>query len=60
MATLQTIPAARDRLVARITAEDKSLLTRAAASEGSSHASFVVSHILDAAQEVIRRHDSIN
>lgn len=59
MATLQNDPRRSDRLVARITPEDKSLLTRAAALEGSSLASFVVSHIRDAAQEVIRRHDSI-
>jgi len=59
MATLQNDTRRSDRLVARITPEDKSLLTRAAALEGSSLASFVVSHIRDAAQEVIRRHDSI-
>ena len=59
MATLQNDSRRSDRLVARITPEDKSLLARAAALEGSSLASFVVSHIRDAAQEVIRRHDSI-
>jgi uncharacterized protein (DUF1778 family) len=59
MANLQNDPRRSDRLVARITPEDKSLLARAAALEGSSLASFVVSHIRDAAQEVIRRHDSI-
>jgi uncharacterized protein (DUF1778 family) len=59
MAILQNDPRRSDRLVARITPEDKSLLARAAALEGSSLASFVVSHIRDAAQEVIRRHDSI-
>jgi uncharacterized protein (DUF1778 family) len=59
MATLQNDPRRTDRLVARITPEDKSLLSRAAALEGSSVASFVVSHLRDAAQEVIRRHDSI-
>lgn len=59
MATVQNGPRRSDRLVARITPEDKSLLTRAAALEGSSLASFLVSHIRDAAQEVIRRHDSI-
>jgi uncharacterized protein (DUF1778 family) len=48
-----------DRLVARITPEEKSLLARAAALEGASVASFVVSHVRDAAQEVIRRHNSI-
>ena len=59
MATLQNDPRRSDRLVARITPEDKSLLTRAAALEGSSLASFVVSHIRNAAREVIRHHDSI-
>lgn len=59
MANLQNNPRRSDRLVARITPEDKSLLTRAAALEGSSLASVVVSHIREAAQEVIRRHDSI-
>lgn len=59
MAALQNDPRRSNRLVARITPEDKSLLTRAAALEGSSLASFVVSHIRDAAQEVIRRYDSI-
>ncbi|MCU0749061.1 MAG: DUF1778 domain-containing protein, partial [Akkermansiaceae bacterium] len=59
MATLQNDSRRSDRLVARITPEDKSLLNRAAALEGSSVASFVVSHLRDAAQEVIRRHDSI-
>jgi uncharacterized protein (DUF1778 family) len=59
MATLQYDPRRSDRLVARITPEDKSLLTRAAALEGLSLASFVVSHIRGAAQEVIRHHDSI-
>lgn len=59
MASLQNDVCHSVRNVARITPEDKSLLTRAAALEGISLASFVVSHILDAAQEVIRRHDSI-
>ncbi len=59
MATLQNDSRRSDRLVARITPEDKSLLNRAAALEGSTVASFVVSHLRDAAQEVIRRHDSI-
>ena len=48
-----------DRLVARITPDDKSLLNRAAALEGASLASFVVTHVIEAAQEVIRRHNSI-
>lgn len=43
-----------DRLVDRITSGDKSLLMRAAAIEGSTLASFVVSHVRDAAEEVVR------
>ncbi len=48
-----------DRLVARITPGDKSLLMRAAALEGSTLASFVVSHVRDAAEEVVRKHERI-
>ena len=48
-----------DRLVARITPDEKALLERAATLEGSSLASFVVSHVRTAAAEVIRRHESI-
>lgn len=59
MPTDQKADRRSNRLVARITPEDKSLLARAAALEGSSVASFVVSRVRDAAQEVIRRHDFI-
>lgn len=48
-----------NRLVARIAPEDKALLERAAALEGASLATFVVSHVRTAAQEVIRQHDLI-
>ena len=52
-------PNRSDRLVARITPDDKALLERAATLEGSSVASFVVSHVRTAATEVIRRYESI-
>ena len=48
-----------DRLVARITPDDKALLERAATLQGGSLASFVVSHVRQAAQEVIRQHETI-
>jgi uncharacterized protein (DUF1778 family) len=47
------------RLVARISAEDKALLERAAGLEGCSVASFVVSRVREAAVEVVERHDSV-
>ncbi len=59
MPTSQKADRRTDRLVAWITPEDKALLARAAALEGSSVASFVVSHVRGAAQEIIRRHDFI-
>jgi uncharacterized protein (DUF1778 family) len=52
-------PTRSNRLVARITPDDKALLERAAILEGASLASFVVSHIRTAAAEVIRRHETI-
>lgn len=52
-------PIRSNRLVARITPDDKALLERAATLEGSSLASFVVSHIRNAAAEVIRQHETI-
>lgn len=48
-----------DRLVARVTPEDKELLERAADLEGCSVAVFVVSHVRSAAEKIVRRHDSI-
>lgn len=59
MPTDQKADRRTDRLVARITPEDKLLLARAAALEGSSVASFVVSRVRNAAQEVIQRHEFI-
>jgi uncharacterized protein (DUF1778 family) len=48
-----------DRLVARISPDDKAMLEHAANLEGSSLGGFVVSHVRQAAQEVIRRHETI-
>ncbi|MEY4483972.1 MAG: hypothetical protein RL693_1424 [Verrucomicrobiota bacterium] len=48
-----------DRLVARVTPEDKALLERASGLEGCSVAVFVLSHVRAAAEEVVRRHDTI-
>jgi len=47
------------RLVARISAEDKALLERAAGLEGCSVASFVVSRVREAATGVVERHDTV-
>ncbi len=47
------------RLVARVTSDDKALLERAAALEGCSVAVFVVSHVRAAAEEIVRRHDTV-
>jgi uncharacterized protein (DUF1778 family) len=47
-----------DRLVARVTPEDKALLERAAGLEGCSVAVFVLSHVRAAAEEVVQRHDT--
>lgn len=48
-----------NRLVARVTSEDKALLERAAGLEGCSVAVFVLSHVRAAAQEVVQRHDTV-
>lgn len=48
-----------NRLVARVTEEDKALLERAAGLEGCSVAVFVVSHVRAAAEEIVRRHDTV-
>jgi uncharacterized protein (DUF1778 family) len=55
----KTKPIRSNRLVARISPDDKVLLERAAILEGSSLASFVVSHIRTVAAEVIRQHETI-
>jgi uncharacterized protein (DUF1778 family) len=55
-----TLPQRRSsRLVARVTAEDKVLLERAAGIEGCSVAVFVISRVREAAEEVVRRHETI-
>lgn len=59
MSSLVTKSRRSDRLVARISPEDKSLLMRAATLEGSTLASFVVSHVREAAQNVVRSHERI-
>lgn len=53
-------PRRTDRLVARVTSEDKALLERAAQIEGCSVAVFVISHVREAAEEVVRRHETIS
>ena len=56
-----TLPQRRSsRLVARVTAEDKVLLERAAGIEGCSVAVFVISRVREAAEEVVRRHETIH
>lgn len=48
-----------NRLVARLTPEDKALLERAASLEGRSVAAFVVSHVRSAAEKVLQAHETI-
>lgn len=48
-----------NRLVARVTSDDKALLERAAGLEGCSVAVFVISHVRAAAEEIVRRHDTV-
>lgn len=48
-----------NRLVARITEDDKALLERAAGLEGCSVAVFVMSQVRAAAEEIVRRHDTV-
>lgn len=59
--TMPAVPTARrsNRLVARVTSDDKALLERAAGLEGCSVTVFVVSHVRAAAQEAVRRHDNV-
>jgi uncharacterized protein (DUF1778 family) len=49
----------RERLEARITAEQKALFERAASLSERTLTDFVVSSVQAAAEEVIRRHDTI-
>ena len=48
------------RLDARVTAEDKRLLARAAELAGMNVSSFVVSHARSAAREIIREHETMD
>lgn len=57
--TVRDKPKRTDRLVARITPDDKVLFERAATLQGASLAGFIVSHVRRAAQEVIRKHETI-
>ncbi len=59
MSSLVTKSRRSDRLVARISPEDNSLLMRAATLEGSTLASFVVSHVREAARNVVKAHERI-
>lgn len=55
----RTTQTKRERLEARITAEQKALLQRAADLEGRSVTSFVVEHLMEAAEETVRKHERI-
>jgi uncharacterized protein (DUF1778 family) len=48
-----------ERLVARVSRTHKELLERAAAMEGRSVASFVVTHAVDSAERVLREQETI-
>ncbi|MEK7953554.1 type II toxin-antitoxin system TacA family antitoxin [Luteolibacter soli] len=48
-----------ERLVARVSPDDKRTIERAAALSGQSVASFVVAHARDAAERALERHDRI-
>jgi uncharacterized protein (DUF1778 family) len=48
-----------NRLVARVTPDDKALLVRAAGLEGCSVTRFVISHVRAAAEEIVSRHDTV-
>jgi uncharacterized protein (DUF1778 family) len=58
MPTIAT-PRRSNRLVARVTADDKALLKRAAGLEGCSVAVFVISHVRAAAEEIVHRHNTV-
>jgi uncharacterized protein (DUF1778 family) len=49
-----------ERLVARISPEDKAIVERAAELEGRSLASFVVAHLREHSQSVIEKHSHIH
>lgn len=48
-----------ERLVARVSPDDKRTIERAAALSGQSVASFVIAHARDAAEKALERHDRI-
>ncbi len=48
-----------ERLVARVSPDDKRTIERAAALSGQSMASFVIAHARDAAEKALERHDRI-
>jgi uncharacterized protein (DUF1778 family) len=52
-------PVKRERIEARVTAEEKEIVQRAAALNGSSLTDFVMRSALDAARETIRAHQVI-
>jgi uncharacterized protein (DUF1778 family) len=54
-----TTQARRERLEARVTAEQKALLQRAAALEGRSLTDFILSSIQTAAQAAIEKHERL-
>lgn len=56
---MATATTKRERLEARITAEQKALFQRAADLSGRSLTDFVVASVQAAAQEVVHRHDVI-
>lgn len=49
-------PQKRERLEARVTAEQKSFFQHAAALEGLSLTDFMVNHLIDAAHEAVGKH----
>lgn len=54
---MESPPPKRERLEARLTAEQKALLQRAAAIQGSSLSDFVINGAVQAAERVIRAYD---
>jgi uncharacterized protein (DUF1778 family) len=48
-----------ERLVARVSSDDKRTIERAAALSGQSVTSFVIAHARDAAERTLERHDRI-
>lgn len=59
VATIRRKPQRRERLVARVTADDKAVIARAAALAGQSVGSFIVSEARKAALETIESRERI-